>query len=353
MNARENKQTPRVRVYMPTYRRHRLLQRAIASLQAQTLTDWICEVHNDDPNDPEPGRIVEKLNDPRFILCQHERNLGGTETFNLFFRGTEEPFSSILEDDNWWEPDFLEKMIATAEEFPDVKVFWSNQKLWQEETDGSFRDVGRCVHPYSEGDRPKLIEWGQEAQIYGAIHAVGAALFRIDPDHPLTTPAIPQAGIEIFRERMFSYPIVFVPQPVAHFSMTLTTNRATNRFEWPFFQALFAASFLKHADYSDEKLEGLWKSARAKNPPSTNSLIYASLVEPDCRHVRRFAKFADWLLFLRGVLGRPRVFWNVLRCRKTHQSWWTFLDSHTAERFADLRRPSHAPKPDVDHRVEV
>src|ERR1700739_258820 len=39
-----------VRVFVPTYRRPKLLPRALDSLLAQTFTEWECEVHNDDPN---------------------------------------------------------------------------------------------------------------------------------------------------------------------------------------------------------------------------------------------------------------------------------------------------------------
>src|SRR5437868_5156255 len=100
-----------VRVFVPTYRRHRLLERALASLRAQTFAGWVCEVHNDDPTDQFPAELVKKIADPRIQIVVHERNLGAAGTFNLFYRGTQEPFYSLLEDDNWWECEFLENMI--------------------------------------------------------------------------------------------------------------------------------------------------------------------------------------------------------------------------------------------------
>ena len=44
-----------VRVYLFTYRRNHLLPRALRSLVAQTHTNWVCELHNDDPADPFPN----------------------------------------------------------------------------------------------------------------------------------------------------------------------------------------------------------------------------------------------------------------------------------------------------------
>lgn len=42
------------RVYLCTYRRNNLLSRALNSLLAQTFKDWVCELHNDDPEDSFP-----------------------------------------------------------------------------------------------------------------------------------------------------------------------------------------------------------------------------------------------------------------------------------------------------------
>jgi glycosyltransferase involved in cell wall biosynthesis len=103
------------RIFLTTYRRHATLPRAIDSLLKQTVTDWICEVHNDDPSDPFPRQLVEEIGDPRIKIVDHAKNFGATYTFNLPFQPVQEEFVSILEDDNWWEPDFLEVMIKTME----------------------------------------------------------------------------------------------------------------------------------------------------------------------------------------------------------------------------------------------
>ena len=109
-----------VRVFVPTYGRPQLLRRALASLCAQTLAEWVAEVHNDLPGDPTPAQIVAEVADPRITLVEHRENLGGTATFNLFFRPSSEPYYSILEDDNWWEPEFLERMLG----------IWTRTKTW-------------------------------------------------------------------------------------------------------------------------------------------------------------------------------------------------------------------------------
>ena len=47
-----------LRIFLLTYRRPALLRRALASLLAQTFTDWTCELHNDAPDDDAPRAIL-------------------------------------------------------------------------------------------------------------------------------------------------------------------------------------------------------------------------------------------------------------------------------------------------------
>ncbi len=132
---------PLVRVFVPTYRRPHLLPRALKSLRAQTFSDWICEVHNDDSTNTFPKELVKDLGDPRIRLHDHERNLGAIATFNLFYRPTREPFYSLLEDDNWWLPEFLETMIRAMNSYPNITMACCNQRVWEEMPDGSWRNT--------------------------------------------------------------------------------------------------------------------------------------------------------------------------------------------------------------------
>jgi len=74
-----------VKVFVPTYRRHQLLPRALRSLREQTFRDWCCEVHNDAPDDEFPRQLVAQLNDPRIKLVNHAQRLGGAGTMNAFY----------------------------------------------------------------------------------------------------------------------------------------------------------------------------------------------------------------------------------------------------------------------------
>ncbi len=326
-----------VRVFLPTYRRARLLERAVDSLRAQTFRDWVCEVHNDAPEDDAPRQLLARLRDARFSLAQHERNLGGTATFNLFFKAVREPFYAMLEDDNWWEPGFLTGMLAAAAAHPDVTLLWANMRLWQEQPDGSFTDTGRCVWP-GEKAPVRQIPWGQPSQLCGAVHSHGAALVRSRPGDLFATPAVPIAAVELFRERAFPHPLLLVTAPLANFSITLQSARSQDVGEWAEVQTALAATFLKHAGYDAVRLGEIWAAARAQRAPATSTLLFVGLVEPACRSILRHATAADWLRLTRGLIRRPGVLRRVLRSRESHSEWWRFLERHTAARFEEARK---------------
>lgn len=326
-----------VRVFVPTYRRPALLRRALDSLRAQTFTDWSCEVHNDDPADSYPAELVRQLNDPRIDIVSHKNNLGPTRTFNLFFGPKKESFYSLLEDDNWWEPQFLSVMLAEIERHPDVTMAWCNQYVWEEQIDGSWRDTGAFVGPGGSSDLPRLYSFADRRQIFGALHSIGAMLLRTRTNQNYITPSDwPVAAIEPFRERMMPFPILYVPTPYATFSRTLETARSKGHAEWILTQTILAATYLKHANRADVNLSALFSECRVNRPPTTAALLFAALVEPKCRHLLRFARPVDWFRLVKSSLRRPDVPWTVLRSRTKHPDWWKCLDDYTGERFREL-----------------
>lgn len=323
-----------VRIYLPTYRRPAMLPRALASLRAQTCTDWICELHNDDPDDPRPGQLLTKLRDPRFTLVPHPRNLGGTATFNLFSRPTPEPFYSILEDDNWWEPDFLATMLATAASHLHVTVFWANMRVAAEEADGRFTDTGRTLWPES-CEAVRLFPWGQPQQIFGALHSNGAALFRSQPGQDFQIPEVPFAVIEPFRERLFPYPLALVTRPLATYSLTRQTARSRDVGEWAEMQAMLAATFFQACPWTEERRRQIWDDARAQQPPATTTLILAAIAQPACRDLLRHARWRDWWIVVRGFLRRPGLYLRLRRSRAHHAPWWQFLENNAGARWRE------------------
>jgi glycosyltransferase involved in cell wall biosynthesis len=325
-----------VKVFLPTYRRPKLLPRALDSLLAQTFQEWECEVHNDDPTDTFPGRLIESIGDRRIQLHQHQRNIGANATFNLIYRPVAQEFYSLLEDDNWWEPEFLDTMIGELRRRPDVAMAWCNQKIWQESPDGTWRDTGRLVTPAKESAAPEPVGFGQFRQIAGALHSNGAMMMRSHPGERYEVPIDwPFVAVEPFRERMLRHPLLFVPKPLAVYCKTKDTARSESKADWLTAQSALAATFLKHCRYGDADLAALFVAARRLRPPLTTAMILAAAMEPQNRSMLRHSRPIDWFILLRGLARRPRVFYAVLRSRRRHPDWWNLLDRYTAARFEE------------------
>lgn len=328
---------PLVRVFLPTYRRPALLPRALQSLLAQSLGDWTCEVHNDDPNDAAPASLVRSLGDARIELRQHERNIGANATFNLFYGSCAEPFYCLLEDDNWWEPEFLEVMIAAMRSRPQVAMAWCNQRIWEELPDGTWRDTGRFVNPAKESAAPEPVEFGRFQQMAGALHSNGAMIVRSRAGETYEVPIDwPFAAVEPFRERMIRHPLLFVSRPLAAYCQTIGTARSESRADWITAQTILATTFLKHCCYSDADLAAFFIAARHLRPPLTTAMLLAAAMEPRNRGLLRHSRPVDWFVLLRGLVRRPQVFWAVMQSRRRHPDWWNLLDQYTAARFEEL-----------------
>ena len=327
----------RVKVYVPTFRRHTMLPRAIRSLQEQTFTDWRCEVHNDDPEDGFPAAHVAGLQDDRIVVVNHSQRLGGAATMNAFYAPVQEEFVSILEDDNWWEPEFLHEMISAAAKHQDVTVFWSNMKIWREEPDGSFTFTGRTVNAESGLSACEEFWWPNKRQIMGAVHSNGACLIRSRPGGDYRIPAVPFATIEMFRERMFPQPLMLLRRPLANFSVTMATERAGDGMAYGEATAVLAATFFCEAHWPEEKLREVYESSRRKIPPSTNILLNAAMLEPKARLFFKLATWREIVRWLAGLARRPKLLWRLLRSRRIHPDWWTFMQIHTAARFQEAR----------------
>ena len=312
-----------VRVYLLTYRRPHLLKRALTSLLAQTFRDWVCEVHNDDPDDPYPAKIIDEFPDSRVFLCQHVRNLGPTASFNIAFEGGPEPYVSILEDDNWWEPSFLAEAIQTLADDPNANVVWSNMRIWNENRDGSWSDTRRTIWPSADGCTRRCFSWPNTIQAVNALHSNGAMVVRSSVSRKAKVPIeTPFAIIEHLRERLIPGNWILLTKPLANFAVTCQTARGSDRAEWARAQALIAASFFATSTFSAKNTEQLWQLLRKAKPPSTGVLFLVGLSGIKPFSILRFASIGDWIRFFAGTFWRPFVFWKAVQYRRHLPRVW-------------------------------
>lgn len=323
------------RVYLPTFRRPKLLARAVDSLLRQSFQDWVCELHNDDPQDLAPRKLIESIAERRITVVHHKENLGPTRTFNLFFKSVQEPFFALLEDDNWWQPEFLETMISALSKYPNVQVAWANMRLWEERMDGNWHDMGRNVWEVDWTD-PRLMHWPDRRQMNGALHSNGAMLARSNFAYFPVPESINFAAIEPFRERTFVHPLLFVPQPLANFAVTRTTARPSDAASWMHALAVLTGTYFSEIKHSPEQVRSVWADAR-KRSRSTHVLFSCAAHFAGCREMIRYTTFNDWLWTCAYTLRHPMRMYQVMRLFWKKKAEEDFLRMHTQRRQAESR----------------
>jgi glycosyltransferase involved in cell wall biosynthesis len=117
-------------IRIPTYKRPELLKRALYSVVDQTYSNWKAIVF-DDSLEQEAKSIVNQINDNRIIYKPHKKNLGRSKNIDYaffpksYFDGT---YACVLEDDNYFLPDFITKNIKSIET-NNVGIVLRNQEI--------------------------------------------------------------------------------------------------------------------------------------------------------------------------------------------------------------------------------
>jgi len=103
-----------VHVRTPTYRRPQELRRCLDSLRAQTWSNWICDVYDDDP-DHAGEAVCRALDDPRIRYTANKRQLYASKNIDHCFTRANPhgaQYFCVLEDDNFLLDTFLAENIA-------------------------------------------------------------------------------------------------------------------------------------------------------------------------------------------------------------------------------------------------
>ena len=326
------------RVYLTTYRRPQLLRRSLSSLRAQTFHDWVCELHNDATDDDSPKHLLQEINDPRFSYHPHPQNYGPVKSFNLFFRPIQEPFFSILEDDNWWEPELLEGLLQLLDLHPEANLAWANMRFWREEADGSWLRTEKTVWDEQVYAKPHVFQWPHPKQVCAALHSIGSMVVRASRWTTRPVPdSLPFFGIDPTRERLYPSGLILEPRVLANFAITRQTARKSTVTEDTQISVLLAWSFLRHVEETHDFFTIVWKSAQGWPVRSSNTLLIAALLARRFRFLLNHARPADWLFFLATWIKRPTRMFKLMRSVSAFPEIASFLDDRTHELWTYLQ----------------
>lgn len=126
-----------VSVIIPTYNRVQLLTKAVASVMAQTMTDWELIISDD-------GSTDETLDHARSLAFQHanvilvrgETNQGVAWAIRRGVEAAKAKRFALLSDDDEYRPTYLETLSAALDANPDYDMVYSG--VWVEYWDTIF-----------------------------------------------------------------------------------------------------------------------------------------------------------------------------------------------------------------------
>lgn len=112
---------PSVSVLMPTYKHRAYIAQAIESVLAQRFDDF--ELVITDDNSPDQTYAIAEAyarKDPRVRVFRNPQNLGLAANYTRCFQNAHpgSRYFIILPSDDWWMPETLEVLFATAEQNP-------------------------------------------------------------------------------------------------------------------------------------------------------------------------------------------------------------------------------------------
>jgi len=112
--------TPRVSVVVPTHNRPQLLAEALASLVAQTFTNWEAIVVDDASTPPVPG----DLGDARIRVVRVDPGRGGAAAKDRGIQDARCEVVAYLDDDDVYAPTYLEHSLTVLDRHPEIDVVY-------------------------------------------------------------------------------------------------------------------------------------------------------------------------------------------------------------------------------------
>lgn len=320
-----------VAVYIVTYRRHHMLRRAIKSVLAQTHDRIRVKVVNDDPADAEVSNIIAGFGDPRLSLFEPMKNRGATRNFNLVFQEREAAFTTLLEDDNWWQPQFIERQLAVLKAHPDAPLVVGNERVWTERPGDHWHDTGRDIWPFHD----VRLHHRTLVDLCGrTVLANSSLMVRVDRAAELLVPdTIPVDVTEHFRDRLLLGAFPLNGEVLVNYAETLHTARRQDD-TWGLYQIMLIGSVFAALPVGKARTDlarALWATVPSAMSPRAISMLSAGLFVSEARAL---VKTAPLLARARGLAHHVKN-WNkaaqMRRALAERQSEFAFLHAAAAK----------------------
>jgi glycosyltransferase involved in cell wall biosynthesis len=130
---------PEVSIVVPLYNKAGYVDRCVASIRAQTMTDFEVIVVDDGSTDSSHADFERACaGDARFILVR-QPNGGVSRARNAGIERASAEVIAFLDADDEWSPGYLEAIVALARRHPDVPLLGTAYQIVQGGTDVHLR----------------------------------------------------------------------------------------------------------------------------------------------------------------------------------------------------------------------
>ncbi len=218
---------PLITTIIPTYRRPRLLARAIRSVLRQTYPRYQVCVYDNASGDETPSVVAAlAAQDRRVQYYRHDQNIGPLENFRFGLERVDTRYFSFLSDDDILLPQFYETTVAALEQH-EAAMFAASQVVLMDQR-------GRMLDLRAYGWQAGLYHppYGLLEMLGHSVIPWNGILFRRDVLRLVRT-LDPKLGKHFdldFALRIASLcPFVICPRPGAIFFMDLGARSAANR----------------------------------------------------------------------------------------------------------------------------
>ncbi|NBW76862.1 MAG: glycosyltransferase family 2 protein [Sphingomonadaceae bacterium] len=120
---------PRIALIVPAYGVAHLLGEALASVRAQTFTEWECIVVDDGAPDDVASAAAPFLSDPRIRLLETD-NGGVSVARNRAIASCTAPLLTLLDGDDLLQPNYLATMVPLMERDPGITIATCNARIF-------------------------------------------------------------------------------------------------------------------------------------------------------------------------------------------------------------------------------
>ena len=131
----ETPPVPTVSIIIPAHNAGWCIERALASVQAQSLADFEAIVIDDGSTDDTADRVLEAVgDDPRFRLIR-QANAGVSAARNRGLAEAGSRYIANLDSDDVWRPEFLAELVASLEGASPAATMAFARSLWIDSDD--------------------------------------------------------------------------------------------------------------------------------------------------------------------------------------------------------------------------